>query len=151
MNKGKTRWRWPVISLAALLFLGSVIGLAGCRQGAMVEGAPERQVASGDTGQMALGDPRQGPALVAQLGCGSCHTVPGVRVAVGAAGPPLDFWPERIYIAGELINSPNNTVAWILAPQAVEPGTAMPDLKLTVGQARDIAAYLYTLRRGETR
>ncbi|PRY20191.1 hypothetical protein CLV70_12572 [Pseudosporangium ferrugineum] len=30
-------------------------------------------------------------------------------------------------------------------PQAVEPGTAMPDLGVTSTDARDIAAYLFTL------
>jgi cytochrome c len=49
-------------------------------------------------------------------------------------------------IAGELPNSPDNLVRWIKDPKAVEPGTAMPDLGLTDDEARDVAAYLYTLR-----
>jgi cytochrome c1 len=31
-------------------------------------------------------------------------------------------------------------------PQAIEPGTAMPNLDVREQDARDIAAYLYTLR-----
>jgi cytochrome c len=31
-------------------------------------------------------------------------------------------------------------------PQSIEPGTAMPNLGVSDGRARDIAAYLYTLR-----
>jgi cytochrome c len=31
-------------------------------------------------------------------------------------------------------------------PQSIEPGTGMPNLGVSDGQARDIAAYLYTLR-----
>ena len=34
---------------------------------------------------------------------------------------------------------------WILDPDAIEPGTAMPDLGLTVQQAQNIVAYLFTL------
>ena len=32
------------------------------------------------------------------------------------------------------------------APQSIEPRTAMPALGLSDQQARDVAAYLYTLR-----
>lgn len=34
---------------------------------------------------------------------------------------------------------------WVMNPQAVEPGTAMPDLGVSEPEARHIAAYLYTL------
>jgi cytochrome c1 len=54
-------------------------------------------------------------------------------------------------IAGELPNSPENLVRWIKSPQSVEPGTAMPTLGLTDQQARDAAAYLYTLQSTEDR
>jgi cytochrome c1 len=37
-------------------------------------------------------------------------------------------------------------ILWLQNPQAVEPGTVMPNLGLTEIEARDIAAYLYTLR-----
>ena len=36
-------------------------------------------------------------------------------------------------------------VAWLRDPPAISPGTAMPNLDLTEAQARDMAAYLYTL------
>jgi cytochrome c len=35
---------------------------------------------------------------------------------------------------------------WIQHPQALSPGTAMPELGVNDQQARDIAAYLYSLR-----
>jgi cytochrome c1 len=37
-------------------------------------------------------------------------------------------------------------VQWLREPQAVHPGTAMPDLDVSERDARDIAAYLGTLR-----
>jgi cytochrome c1 len=39
---------------------------------------------------------------------------------------------------------------WIATPHDVEPKTAMPAVGLDEKQARDVAAYLYTLRQ-ETR
>ena len=45
-----------------------------------------------------------------------------------------------------LRNTPANLVRWIREPQAVVPGNAMPDMGVSEADARDIAAYLYTLR-----
>lgn len=92
------------------------------------------------------GNPVRGKQLIQSFGCGSCHTIPGIRTARGVVGPPLMFFSRRTMIAGELPNSPQNLVRWIENPAAVEPKTAMPDLGLTDEQAHDIAAYLYTLR-----
>jgi cytochrome c1 len=61
-------------------------------------------------------------------------------------GPPLTSFARRTYIAGEVPNTLEYLVRWIEMPQAIEPGTAMPNLGVTEDQARDIAAYLYTLR-----
>lgn len=118
----------------------------------------------GDLGQGAAGDarhqpvrfqpsdlpdarPDRGARLMRQTyGCGACHVIPGVTGATGMVGPPLNEWSRRVYIAGSLANTPENLVFWIRQPQAVEPGTAMPDLGVTEPDARDIAAYLYSLR-----
>jgi cytochrome c len=92
------------------------------------------------------GNAHRGAAVIAQYGCGSCHTIPGVRAADGLVGPPLLWWSRRTFIAGEIPNTPANLVRWVRSPQSVEPQTAMPELGLTDQQARDVAAYLYTLR-----
>jgi cytochrome c len=92
------------------------------------------------------GNPHRGKELIVNYGCGSCHVIPGVYTARGLVGPPLFFFGRRTMIAGELPNSPDNLVRWLLNPKAVEPGTAMPDLGLNQQQAQDIAAYLYTLQ-----
>lgn len=52
---------------------------------------------------------------------------------------------KRIFIAGLLRNTPANMVTWLLDPQEIVPGNAMPDMGLSEEQARDITAYLYTL------
>ena len=82
-------------------------------------------------------------------GCGSCHAIPGVRGAEGVAGPPLAGWARRAFIAGALPNRPEHLVRWIADPQAVEPGTAMPDVGAPDQDARDMAAYLFTLPEDE--
>ena len=95
-----------------------------------------------------VGDPavRRGKVLIAEAGCGTCHLVPGITGADGLVGPPLLAFSRRAYIAGLLRNNPNNLVTWLRWPQRVVPGNAMPDLGLSEPQARDIAAYLYTIR-----
>jgi cytochrome c2 len=92
------------------------------------------------------GDARRGAKLIAGYGCGSCHSIPGVPDAQGLVGPPLDNIGRRLIIAGLLPNTPNNLMTWIEAPQQVVPGNAMPDMGLDDHDARDVAAYLYTLR-----
>lgn len=91
------------------------------------------------------GSAERGKQVLLEAPCGSCHTIPGIQGARGRIGPPLNFFSERSYIAGAVPNSAENLVQWILEPQSIEPGTAMPDVGLTDEQARDVAAYLYTL------
>jgi cytochrome c2 len=93
-------------------------------------------------------DPERGRELLAAYGCGGCHVIPGIPGAVGAVGPPLIDFGDRSFIAGTLRNEPSQLVRWIMAPQEIEPGTAMPQLGVGEPQARHMAAYLYTLSRG---
>ena len=92
------------------------------------------------------GDPAAGRDAIVRRPCGSCHEIPGVPGAKGKAGPPLTGFAGRVYIAGRLDNSPDNLVGWLLNPQAVDPQTAMPPTGLSDRDARDVAAYLYTLK-----
>ena len=78
--------------------------------------------------------------------CGACHEIPGIADAHGLVGPSLRQFGERTIVAGVLPNTPDNLAHWLCDPQSVTPGNAMPSTGLTEQQARDIAAYLYTLR-----
>lgn len=91
-------------------------------------------------------DAARGRALVEPFGCANCHSIPGVAAARGNVGPPLSRFATRTFIAGMLRNEPQNLLRWLRDPQAVVPGNAMPDVGLTDAQARDVAAFLYTLR-----
>ena len=95
------------------------------------------------------GNAAHGRQLIRSYGCGACHTVPGVHDAHGMVGPPLMGLAERTIVAGQLPNSTDNLIRWIQHPRNIEPKTAMPDLGVTKQDARDIAAYLYTLRGPE--
>ncbi len=92
------------------------------------------------------GDPEHGKQLIQQYGCQACHTVPGVNGPKGVVGPPLDRIAVRSYIAGKVPNTPQNMMQWIQNPQSLDPGNAMPALGVTPTDARDITAYLFTLK-----
>ena len=90
------------------------------------------------------GDPGRGAQLVGSFGCGACHTISGIKGADGEIGPSLVDVGDRRLIAGRIPNTLPNLLRWLESPQAVEPGTVMPDLGIEAPQARDLAAYLYS-------
>ena len=92
------------------------------------------------------GNAKRGVTSIHEYGCGSCHTIPGVMDARSKVGPDLSGVASRVYIAGVLTNSPDHMVDWIRNPQGIDDKTAMPNLGVNARDARDIAAYLYTLR-----
>ena len=124
---------WAACALVALLAAAA----GACRD---VDG---ENAAAAMTGG---GSPARGRAAIEHYGCASCHTIPGVRGADAQVGPPLTQIAGRSYIGGVLTNSPENMMRWIRDPRAVDPLTAMPNVGVTDGDARDIASYLYTLK-----
>ena len=129
----KSAWTRAVLTVGAIAVL---CALPACVGGKVSRGYDI------DTG----GDANQGKHLITQYNCGSCHMIPGIDNAHGLVGPPLTMFADRTYVGGEVPNNPENLVKWIQDPESIEPGTAMPKLGVTEQQARDIAAYLYTLR-----
>jgi mono/diheme cytochrome c family protein len=91
-------------------------------------------------------DLERGRLALSQYACSACHTIPGVTHPSPQVGPPLTGLASRSLIAGTLANTPGNMVHWLRRPHAVDPQTAMPDLQVTESDARDMAAYLATLR-----
>ncbi|MEX2536405.1 MAG: c-type cytochrome [Trueperaceae bacterium] len=122
-------------SVAALILVA--IGLAITASQGGIGVAPDREIPGGR--------PDQGPMAFVKYGCGGCHEIAGVRSAKGKVGPSLTTLGERAYIAGNLPNTPENLVLWIINPQGIEPGTAMPNLGVTQEDARSMAAYIYSL------
>lgn len=94
------------------------------------------------------GDATRGAALMIDYGCGACHDIPGVVGANGTVGPHLGGFADRAYVGGVLPNRPDGLVQWLIDPPRHAPETAMPDLGVSEDHARDMAAYLYTLKGG---
>jgi cytochrome c2 len=92
------------------------------------------------------GNAQQGLTALKKYECTVCHVIPGVRGAQGYVGPSLAAYQRNLYIAGKYPNTPAYLIPWIMDAPALAPLTAMPSLGLSVDEARDIAAYLYTLQ-----
>jgi cytochrome c2 len=135
---------FPLLMIG-LIFMSGLL-LSGCSEIAAAAGLNRE---ADMVIEMPGGDPERGEAAIRAYGCDACHTIPGIKGANATVGPPLDDWADRRYIAGALTNKPDNLLAWIQDPQAIEPGTAMPDVGVTEQDARDIGAYLYTLSRDD--
>lgn len=84
--------------------------------------------------QATVGDATRGAVLFGSLGCRACH---GARSTVEPGvthGPPLGAAAHKL--------SPDWLLAWLLDPQNVQPGTTMPSLRLSSGEASDLVAFL---------
>ncbi|MEM6290532.1 MAG: cytochrome c [Myxococcota bacterium] len=98
----------------------------------------------------ALGDAARGRGLLESKGCGSCHRMSGVPFLPARPTPtPLEpaVFAKGQKLAPDLRHArarmrPASLVAWIVDPQAVKPGAAMPSMGITQEEAADIAAYL---------
>ena len=113
--------------------------------GGAIAAAPSPAPASVPASAPAVGDAKAGRRALNQYLCATCHAIPGIVGANRHVGPPLNGIAHRRYIAGVLINNPENMVRWLKDPQRIDPLSAMPALGITDKDARDIAAYLYTL------
>lgn len=91
-------------------------------------------------------DAERGKLALHQYACNTCHEIPGISGPRVRTGPPLAGMATRLYIAGVLSNTPENMLRWIVHPQQVKPLTAMPDMGVAEAHARDMAAYIATLR-----
>jgi len=92
------------------------------------------------------GNVQRGRQLITKYRCGACHVIPGISGANGTVGAPLTAMGRRTMIGGVIPNTPSNMERWLRDPKSVDPKTAMPDLGITKKQARDMAAFIYTLQ-----
>jgi len=133
---------------SSLKFVGLL--LASGVVGALASGIVQHRETAAQTRRVAeaitRGSVEAGRSAITRNGCGACHIIPGVATATGRAGPSLRGLSRRAVVGGRLSNDPQNLIVWIRIPEHVSPGTAMPEQGLSDRDARDIAAYLYTLR-----
>jgi mono/diheme cytochrome c family protein len=90
--------------------------------------------------------PGRGKVAIEQYACVTCHRIPGIVGPNAPVGPPLEGMGARARVAGLLPNTQENLVRFLREPQGVHPASAMPDLDVSERDARDIAAYLLTLK-----
>ena len=87
-----------------------------------------------------------GAAYFVRRGCGQCHAVRGLGVH-GQIGPDLTHFASRSLMAGgALTTRPGDVVKWLQNPDAVKPGTHMPNFHLNDEQLRQLTAFLETLK-----
>lgn len=81
-----------------------------------------------------------------RYGCHGCHVIPDVVGPTMVIGPPLERFGTRTLIAGRWPNTEDNLVTWLRNPQSLNARSAMPDLGVTLDDARIIARHLRALR-----
>jgi cytochrome c1 len=140
LGEAERRVRFGATDAASRLLPVALIAVAfaaaGCTSSSAVR---EAEMLTG-------GSAARGKPAIDKYGCGACHTIPGIRGANATVGPPLTQVAARHYLGGHLTNTPGNMIKWIQHPQQIDPKNAMPELGVTDQDAKDIAAFLYTLR-----
>ena len=132
---------------AVVAFLRELPLLSPADYAARAAAPAARQEPSRDATESAgAGDPNRGKFAIEQYACVTCHRIPGIVGEHAPVGPPLERIATRQFLGGVIANNAENMVRWLREPQKIHPHTAMPDLGVTDRDARDIAAYLYTLR-----
>jgi cytochrome c oxidase subunit 2 len=92
------------------------------------------------------GQAAQGEQEFLKGACVGCHTIDGTT-AQGKVGPNLTHLGSRfIYAGGVGINTYESMATWLANPQAVKPGTLMPNLHLSQSQIDDIVTFLVNLK-----
>ena len=94
---------------------------------------------------MTGGDPEAGKQAIVMHDCHSCHVIPGIEGDAVTQGPELAHWAKRRKVAGEWPNTPENLENWIRHSEQLRPRTTMKLMTVNEKDARDIAAYLYSL------
>jgi cytochrome c oxidase subunit 2 len=78
--------------------------------------------------------------------CITCHAINGTA-ATARVGPDLTHVASRQTLAaGTLTNTTENMTAWLKDPQAIKPGSLMPNVQLTPDELTTLVAYMETLK-----
>ncbi len=92
------------------------------------------------------GDAAAGEQMFLTGPCIGCHTIDNTT-AQGKVGPNLTHFASRsIFAGGVLPNTPEDVSRWLTDPQAVKPGTVMPNLHLGTEKVAALVAYLESLK-----
>ncbi len=89
------------------------------------------------------GDAAAGEALFAAVGCAGCHLLGDDPTGL-APGSQRRWGPDLAHLGSRA--EPAWLYAWLRDPRSLHGGAAMPDLRLSDGEAADLTAFLGTLR-----
>ncbi len=90
-------------------------------------------------------DAAAGLVVIERVGCAACHRIPGVDWPSGTVGGSLYGFADRSMIAGRFPNQPQALAVWVRNAPSMVPATGMTAMPITPAEAREVAAYLYTL------
>ena len=92
-----------------------------------------------------IGNAAAAKAHMEKYACQACHVIPGMGEG-GALGPDLTGFAVRTTLNGRVQKNPQAVAAYLLNPTAVDAQTSMPAVGLSEEEAKDIAAFLETLK-----
>ena len=92
-----------------------------------------------------VGDAARGKELMNTFACSGCHVIPGLEMG-GNLGPSLEGWANKPMIVNKFPNTADNVIQWLQNPQSMDPQTTMPGVGANPIDARDMTAFLFTLK-----
>lgn len=95
-------------------------------------------------GVSAGGNAARGKEVVETVGCKGCHVIGTDTRMRDARGFSYDIAPELTRAGSKL--DPDWIFEWIKNPRRYRPNTNMPNLRLSDQEAKDVVAYLETLK-----
>ncbi|MCZ6777199.1 MAG: c-type cytochrome [Ignavibacteria bacterium] len=90
------------------------------------------------------GSANRGKLVFETVGCQACHVVGENTKVREARGTSYDIAPELTSVGSKV--NPDWAYDWVKNPRHYNPTTRMPSLRLTDREAKDVVAYLMTLR-----
>ncbi|HTR99908.1 MAG TPA: cytochrome c, partial [Bacteroidota bacterium] len=95
-------------------------------------------------GKFPGGNAAKGKEVVESVGCLACHTIGDQTHVREARGTSYDIAPELTRVGSKV--RPDWIYDWVRNPRHYNPTTKMPNLRLTDAEARDVTAYLVTMK-----
>ena len=92
-----------------------------------------------------IGNATAAKAHMEKYSCQACHVIPGMGPG-GALGPDLTGFGSRPTLNARVPKNPQAVAAYLLNPTAIDAQTSMPAVGLSEEEAKDIAAFLETLK-----
>lgn len=134
--------RWAIVALISRLPAMTPQDYAELQRAEDVEAAMEAEPVAAYRLADRATRLRRGRIALQQYNCAGCHEIPGITAAEAHVGPPLEGLAAQVFIAGLLPMNAHNLKQWIMLPQTLKPGTAMPNMGVSDSHAEWMVEYL---------